>query len=152
MEDLPVKAIVIGVSVFVTMAVVSALMIYFNTARGVADAVNKRTNIAEVYDNIMNDDVFIDTLTGVEIRSLITKYADYENSDNIFINIVSISGEDVTGSYNNIDKLWCRENGLISEQELDLINPVWKCTVEKVQNDDTVTLKLSLNVENQGDN
>jgi len=144
MEDLPVKAIVIGVSVFVTMAVISALMIYFNTARGVADVVNKRINIAETYDSIMNADVFTDTLTGVEIRSLINKYA---GSDLVRINIVSISGEEVTG-YNKINNTWRRNTGLISEQKLDLINPVWSCKVVKVQNNNKTTLNLRLNVDN----
>lgn len=144
MEDLPVKAIVIGVSVFVTMAVVSALIIYFNTAIGVSDAVNNRIDIAETYDNIMNSDVFSDTLTGVEIRSLINKYS---GSDNVRINIISISGEDVTG-YSNINNAWRRSNGLISEQKLDLINPIWNCTVEKVQSEEKTTLKINLNVDN----
>ena len=144
MEDLPVKAIVIGVSVFVTMTVLSALILYFNTAKGVAEIVQKRIDIAEDYDRVMNADVFEDVLTGVEVRSLINKYA---GNSNVKINIVAISGEDVTG-YSNINNAWRRSNGLISEQKLDLINPIWNCKVDKVQSREGTTLKISLDVDN----
>ena len=90
MEDLPIKAIVIGVSVFVTMAVLSAILIYFNTAKGVSDIVSKRIDIADLYDSIMNEDKFETTLTGVEIRSLITKYV---GNSNVRINIKEIGGQ-----------------------------------------------------------
>lgn len=156
MEDLPIKAIIIGVSVFVTMAVLSAILLYFNTARGIADQVNERTDIASSYDSIMNEDNFETTLTGVEVRSLITKYV---GNSNVIINIVSISEQnpeiykekDVNKekiNYNNINNnsSWVK-NGIIKESALDIINPVWDCKVEKVKNGERITLKISLDVE-----
>lgn len=163
MEDLPVKAIVIGVSVFVTMAVVSALILYFNTARELVTAASKRTDIAKTYDEIMNPDVSNGILTGVQARALINKYA---GDETVIINIVSISGINATEisektgkSYNNINNLskendedtntdnWLRNNGVISEEKLDLINPVWNCSVEKVENSGITTLNLNLDVD-----
>lgn len=143
MEDLPVKAIVIGVSVFVTMAVLSALMLYFNTAKSVADIVNKRTDIAEEYDRIMNGDVFEDTLTGVEVRSLINKYA---GNESVQINILSVSGKK-DKKYWKVNTAWCRNTGEISEQRLDLINPVWNCTVTKKQSGEKTILRVYLDVD-----
>ena len=153
MEDLPVKAIVIGVSVFVTMAVLSAIMIYFNTARSVADAVNKRADIADNYESIMDEDISQDILTGVEVRSLIIKYA---GSDNVKINIVAISGEEV--AYNYVNKAWYytinysgsnkASEQIISEAKLDLINPVWNCKASKVNSGDITTLNIELDVDN----
>ena len=156
MEDLPVKAIVIGVSVFVTMAVLSAVMLYYNTARTVADTISARVDIADTYDAIMNDETFEDTLTGVEVRSLITKYAGKEN---VVINILSISGQDVEEEnmynnvnnnsfwYKNVNNRYTADAKLISEAMLDLINPVWKCTAEKVENGDRVTINIHLDVD-----
>jgi len=152
MEDLPVKAIVIGVSVFVTMAVLSALMIYFNTARSVADVVNKRADIADNYESIMNEEISQDILTGVEVRSLIIKYA---GSDNVKINIVSISGEKVEG-HDHVNKDYTlnysgsnkASEQIISEAKLDLINPVWNCKASKVNNGDITALYIELDVDN----
>lgn len=149
MEDLPVKALIIGVSVFVTMMVLSAIIIYFNTAKTVADSVSDRIDIASVYDDIMKSDVFEDVITGVEVRSLINKYA---GNTSVAINIVEISGQ-ATSSYNNVNNAWLvtlnADARLISEQKLDLINPIWNCTVEKetvVVNSFNNTTKTILNV------
>lgn len=151
MEDMSVKAIIMGVTIFVTMAVISALMIYFNTARGVVDAVNKKVSASEAYDNIMNEDVFTDTLTGVEIRSLINKYM---MNDTVTINIVKISGQNVEDieesganiNYRNINISWVA-NEKIQEKYLDLINPIWSCSVEKVESESKTTLDISLDVD-----
>lgn len=146
MEDLPVKAIVIGVSLFVTMLVLSTIIIYFNTARGIADTVSNRTDIADTFDYIMNSDDFSDVLTGVEIRSLINKYA---ANGNVEINILSISGL-ATDEYKNINNTWLvnvKWNSVqISEEKLDIINPVWKNRVEKVNISNKTILNISLNV------
>lgn len=147
MEDLPIKAIVIGVSIFVTMTVFSAILIYFNTAKGIADSVSKRTDIAATYDKIMNSDNFEAVLSGVDVRSLITKYA---GNESVNINIKRI-GNETTGSYNNINNTWLiapnTYSKLISEEKLDLINPIWNCRVEKVDNGDVTMLNISLNVK-----
>ena len=145
MEDLPVKAIIIGVSVFVTMTVLSAILMYFNTAREIADNVSDRTDIADSYDNIVNEERFEDYLTGVEVRSLITKYM---CSPDVKINITKISGKEVY--YENVNNNWIKKesySNIIKESKLDLINPVWNCKVDKVKNGDKITLKISLDVE-----
>lgn len=146
MEDLPVKAIVIGVSVFVTMAVLSAILIYFNTAREIADKVSNRVDIADSYDAIMNDRSYEDTLTGVEVRSLIIKYA---GSDIVTINI--LENEEI--KYANVNNEWYAEVNsttkaeLISEAKLDLINPACRYDIKKEKNVEHVTLNISLIVE-----
>ena len=146
MEDLPVKAIVIGVSIFVTMLVLSTIILYYNTARGFADTVSNRVDIADTFDYIMNSEDFSDELTGVEVRSLINKYA---RNDKVEINILSIGGI-VTEEHNNINNSWLinvNENSVqISEEKLDIINPIWKNRVEKVSTSDKTILNISLNV------
>lgn len=156
MEDFSIKAIVIGVSLFVTMMTLSAILIYFNTARSIADEVNKRTDIASSYDYIMNDDTYEDKLSGVEVRSLINKYA---GSEKVIINILSISGQDPSNykerdinddkiKYININNntSWVANN-MIKDAMLDLINPVWNCNVNKVENLGQITLNIDLDVK-----
>lgn len=145
MEDLPVKAIVIGVSLFVTMTVLSAILMYFNTAREIADHASNRTDIAYSYDNIVNEERFEDYLTGVDVRSLITKYM---GSTDVTINIIEISGEEV--NHRNVNNTWLKKeaySNIIRESKLDLINPVWNCKVDKVKNKDKITLNIRLDVE-----
>lgn len=153
MEDLPIKAIVIGVSAFVTMAVLSAILLYFNTAKEIAYEVQDRTDIADIYDRVMNEDNFETMLTGVEIRSLIIKYV---GNENINISIVEISGQNPNdykqGEYRNINNSasWVNtinDVKIIKESKLDIINPIWKCKVDKVKEQDKITLNLKLNVE-----
>lgn len=141
MEDFSIKAIVIGVSLFVTMMTLTAILIYFNTAREVSDIVSSRVDIAETYDRIMSAGMDSGYITGVEVRSLINKYA---GKDNVIINIRGDNGIVA----NNVNSNWIRSNGLISEQKLDLINPVWNCKVDKVQNSENIILEISLNVDN----
>jgi len=153
MEDFGIRAIVIGVSLLITMATLTAIILYFNTAKGIADEVNKRTDIAASFDNIVNSDNFEDTLTGVQVRSLINKYAKVEH---IKINIVAI-GENLTSSYNNINNNTIDNNGwlielndnasVISEEKLNIIDPVWNCVVNKVETLNEITLNIRLNVK-----
>ena len=159
MEDFSIRAIIIGVSLFVTMLVLSAVIIYFNTARGIADKVSNRADIAALYDDIMNTDNFELDLTGVEVRSLINKYA---GDEDVEINIIKISGI-ATPQYVNVNNTYTGEDGwltrindnahLISEEKLDIINPVWNCEVKKstevvdaVENVVKTILDISLDV------
>lgn len=154
MEELPIRAIIIGVSVFVTMAVLSAILLYFNTAREIANRISLRTDIAETYDSIMNQEMFEDYLTGVQVRSLICKYV---GDSNVTINIIEIGGGEPANynkniSYSNINNSneWViTSNGtkIIRESKLDVVNPTWNCKVEKVQNREKTTLNIRLNVE-----
>ena len=139
MEEAPVRAIVIGVSLFITMITFSAILIYYNTALQVSNTVNKRTDIASEFDYIVNSDNFETTLSGVEVRSLIRKYA---KSERVTINIVKI-GKDATNN-NWVDK----DTGILKETKLDLINPSWTNSVEKVEKNNRITLNISLNVGN----
>ena len=153
MEDYSVRAIVIGVSLFITMMTVTATVLYFNTARELADQVNKRTDIATSFDSIMNSENFEQNLTGVQVRSLINKYV---GNDSVKINIIEISGVE-TNSYKNINNEYIENDGwlvkindkssIISEEKLNLIEPTWTCTVNKVENSGIVKLNIKLNVE-----
>lgn len=150
MEDASIKAIVIGVSLFITIITLTAVIMYFNTAKDVADQVNNRTDIAASFDNIVNSDNFEELLSGVEVRSLINKYVRVENVE---INITTVDGVD----YNNINNTYTNDGGwliklnervsIISEEKLNLIDPAWNCKVEKVENSIKKILNIRLNVK-----
>ena len=152
-EDITTRAVIIGVSLFVTIATLSAIILFYNSARRTADVISQRTDIATSFDEIMNSDSYENTLTGVEVRELINKYA---GNENVEINIISISQRPVEGydNINNKEDDWLitikevnkREYKVISEEKLDMINPVWTCLVTKTQNQNKVILNVSLNV------
>ena len=144
MEDFSIRAIVIGVSLFITMLTLSAILIYFNTARSIADEVNKRTDIANSYDYIMNSDEFSDELSGVEVRSLINKYA---GSKDVTINLAVVGN-----NYNNVNNEWLQilndNASIISEEKLNIVNPVQNYNVDKEEKQGKITLTISQFVEN----
>lgn len=152
MEDFSMRAIVIGVSLFVVIMTLTAIIMYFDAAKGVADQVSARTDIASSFDNIVNSDNFEATLTGVQIRSLINKYASVENVE---INITAINNQAV--NYDNINNRYTNDGGwlikvnenvsIISEEKLNIIDPAWNCKVDKVENLDKIALEIKLNVK-----
>ena len=153
MEDFSVKAIVIGVSIFIIIFTLSAIILYYNAAKSAITSLASNEDVASAYDRIMNEENFEDTLTGVEVKSLINKYA---GDTSVEINIVSISGRKVSSSkYKNINNLWVVittsdakkvYTKIISKEKLDLINPVWNNRVEKTYSGEKVILNLNLNV------
>ena len=143
MGDFSVRATIIGVSLFITMITFTAVFMYFNSARSIADEVNKRIDIAATFDYIMNPEITEAYLTGVEVRSLITKYA---NNKEVTINILKISGENVTGM-NNINNAWLYgASKLLRDDKMHIINPIWKNRVTKEETRHGITLNLELDV------
>lgn len=152
MEDFSIRAIVIGVSLFVTMLTLTAILLYYNTARQVADAVSRREDIASSYERIMNKEVFEDDISGVDVRSLINKYAGVEYVE---INIIKIGNTTIedNDNYKNINNSWLinidkndESVAIISEKGLDIINPSWKNHVEKIESEGKIIINISLNV------
>lgn len=143
MEDFSIRAIVIGVSLFVTMLTLSAIIIYYNTARSVADVVTNREDIAFSFEQLEEQDDFEGNLSGVEVRSLIRKYA---GNNVVKINIIKIAKED-TNKYNNVNNSWFDGN-IIMEDKLDMIEPVSNnLVVKSVDKKGITTIDLSLNVD-----
>ena len=153
MEDAGIKALVIGVSLFVTMLTVTAIVMYYNTAMSVSEEITNRVDIAASYDYIMKSDDFSDTLTGVEVRSLINKYANIHYVK-INVEVVQQSGVIV---YQNVNNKTIASDGwlvklndkayVISEEKLNIINPAWNCRVDKVETLSETTLTIRLNVK-----
>ena len=125
MEDISTRAIFIGVSLFITIFTLSAIVLYFNTARQAADIVSKRTDIASKYDLVVNNNEFEGELTGVEVRALLTRFVGEDR-----INI-TLKFNDSAKTEVQVDRSWINEIGVINEAKLDIIEPVAKFKVEK---------------------
>ena len=143
-EDYTIKAVFIGVSVFVTMTILVLVLNYYNTAKQIANKINLKMDIPDTFDYIMkNYDALDDKISGAELQALIRKYA---NREDISINIISISGHpDAEGIEENINNTWFdKELGIVNELELSKINPSWVNLVEKEVTDNHITLNVSL--------
>lgn len=127
MEDISVRAITIGVSVFLVIITLSVTFLYLSTARSVATEINQnRQNIAISYDKILEFDVAKDTITGNDFINFIR---DNMNNKNIRINIVKINEENVT--YENINLTWKNNLGNLSEKQISIIKPSYTVSLVK---------------------
>lgn len=130
MEENSIKAIYIGVSVFVTVIVLSAIVMYISEARKVAEVATSGISIEQYLDDVFNKDVSESGLTGVEVRTLINKYAG--DTD------VSVR---LNGSTQSINIDWCitasgESKPLINEKYLNTIEPAKKYSIIVEQIDD----------------
>ena len=145
MDEHATMALMIGVSLFVIVLTLSLLVTYFNTSKKIADQVNLRVDVATNYDTIVNNlETYEQKLSGVEVRSLVRKYA---GDKNVTINIISISS--ITNSlYRNINNVWYDEEiGMIKETMLHVINPSWENRVYKTVEDSHITLDIELDIK-----
>lgn len=135
MEDISIRAIVIGVSLFVTMITLTAIISFYNVSVLTAQGLHKRANIAEEYDYIMKSDVVTDDITGIELRNLINKYA---KNDKVNIDLTMSESK----RYNNINNTWINKIENISEAKLNMINSSDKYSVSKTTSSGTTRLTV----------
>lgn len=101
-ESAPIRAIVIGVSTFLAIATISAVLMYYNTAKQMASNVGRGQDFAQNYEKSIQDilktgsynvenNVYI---TGADVKNLLNYF---HGNDNVWI---SISGIKVIKGYN----------------------------------------------------
>lgn len=87
MEDSSIRAITIGVGLFVVLFTISAIVGYVTVARGMATVVDQGLRLDELnYNNILDyaDDVTIN-VKGIDVKNFIRKYMSDENIKKISI-------------------------------------------------------------------
>lgn len=92
MEDVSVRAITIGVGVLLAIVTISAVFMYYNTAKQTVRDIGAGTDIAGLYEKSVRDILIKNELTGTDVKNLL--YYAETNSD------LKIKLEDVT-VYNN---------------------------------------------------
>lgn len=78
-EDVLVRAITIGASIFITLATVTAVMMYYNTARASVLALGTGTNIEARYREDIKNVLYNTEVTGSELKNLLQYF--YGNNE-----------------------------------------------------------------------
>lgn len=155
MENQAIRAIFIGVSLFVIMITLSLVLTYLNTAKSLANSVSDRVDIAETardysyYVDIIESEreeeynEYI-KLNGVEIRSLLREFA---GDEDMYI-VIYIKGKTYT-NVNNTAPWYDRTTGLLNEAMLSHFNPVSNYDVEILlnKNDEKGDNRIYITVE-----
>ena len=91
-ESTPIRAIVIGVSVLIGIATISAVLMYYNTAKQMASNVGRGQDFASNYEQSIQDILLKGSytvsgnnyITGTDVKNLINYFY---NSENVIIEI-----------------------------------------------------------------
>lgn len=89
MESVSVRAIIIGVSIFIAIATMSAVMTYYNTAKEAVRNIGSGTDIAGLYEKNIEDILLKNTITGTEVLNVLNYFYDKSNV-NIYLNNIKV--------------------------------------------------------------
>ena len=146
MSEYANKALVYAASVFTIMTVVTLLITYYNSARKVADTANNRVDIATTIADLENSkENFTEIITtGVDVRSLIRKYAGNENVEIDVDKMVGLTNI----KYGNVNNNWLNENiAIIDEKKMSVISPAMMARITKKNEDGVVKFYVHLLTE-----
>jgi len=76
-DDVVVRAITIGASLFITLATISAIMMYYNTAKMSVAKIGTGTNLEEKYREDIKTILYSPEVTGAEVRNILQYF--YQN-------------------------------------------------------------------------
>lgn len=104
MEDVSVRAITIGVGVLLAIVTISAVFMYYNTAKQTVRDIGAGTDIAGLYEKSVRDTLMKSELTGTDVKNLLY-YAETNSDLNITLNNVNVYDNSTksvkTSSYKN---------------------------------------------------
>ena len=97
-ESTPIRAIVIGVSVLIGIATISAVLMYYNTAKQMASNVGRGQDFASNYEQSIQDILLKGSytvsgnnyITGTDVKNLLNYFYNNENVEIIVQNIIYI--------------------------------------------------------------
>lgn len=125
-ESAPMRALTIGVSVFMAIATITAVMIYYNTAKSTAGVVGSRSvDIDASYRQDIEDSLFYKTeITGTEVINILN----YFRGNNLYsINVGNIKyikyDNDLQGCSNDVCTFTSLDN---INNDLDNLDKVLK--------------------------
>lgn len=93
-ESAPIRAIVIGVSVLLAIATISAVLMYYNTAKQMASNVGRGQDFAGNYEQSIQDILEKGTynvsgteyITGADVKNLLNYFY---NNENVEVNVIT---------------------------------------------------------------
>lgn len=103
-ESAPIRAIVIGVSTLLAVATISAVLMYYNTAKQMASNVGRGQDFAANYDQSIQDILTAGTynvsgnnyITGADVKNLLNYF--YDNEE-VRIDVIDIKYIDEYENY-----------------------------------------------------
>lgn len=119
-ESAPIRAIVIGVSVLIAVATISAVLMYYNTAKQMATnigtgqdfAANYEQGIKDILLNSQSNVTGGSTITGTDVKNLLNYFYQDEtveikvsNIAKVDYNMGNMAYNDASKEYNEYDKI-----------------------------------------------
>lgn len=94
-ENTSVRTIVIGVSLFIAIATISAVLVYYNTARNLATRATKNAGFASKYEDSIKDILISGSysvagtnyITGADVKNLLNYFY---NDDTVIIDVNNV--------------------------------------------------------------
>ncbi|MDD3303954.1 MAG: hypothetical protein PHP54_03460 [Clostridia bacterium] len=149
-ESAPMRAIMIGASVFVTIATITGVLAYYSTSKDLVNAIGTGTDIGQEYANYI-ENILLKTDNTVEIKGtdVINLLNYFYRDEKAQINVTYIRQDHSFESYTNVDAT--NKNVVVKSsrtnldeksynQALQFIVPTQKFTMTKSVNNEDVLL------------
>ena len=155
-ESAPMRAIMIGASVFVTIATITGVLTYYSSAKDLVNVIGTGTDIGAEYANYV-ENILLKTEDNVEIRGtdvinllnyfymdekakIDVTYIRQDHSFEEYTNVDTSDKQTVIKSYNtNLDEK-------LYNQAINLIVPTQKFTMKKSTNNDVLVVEISYKI------
>ena len=155
-ESAPMRAIMIGASVFVTIATITGVLAYYSSAKDLVNVIGTGTDIGSEYANYV-ENILLKTEDNVEIRGtdvinllnyfymdekakIDVTYIRQDHSFEEYTNVDTSDKQTVIKSYNtNLDEK-------LYNQAINLIVPTQKFTMKKSTNNDVLVVEISYKI------
>lgn len=155
-ESAPMRAIMIGASVFVTIATITGVLAYYSSAKDLVNVIGTGTDIGAEYANYV-ENILLKTEDNVEIRGtdvinllnyfymdekakIDVTYIRRDHSFEEYTNVDTSDKQTVIKSYNtNLDEK-------LYNQAINLIVPTQKFTMKKSTNNDVLVVEISYKI------
>lgn len=148
-ESAPIRAIVIGVSTLLAVATISAVLMYYNTAKQMASNVGRGQDFAANYEQSIQDILTAGTynvsgtnyITGADVKNLLSYFY---NSETVRIDVTNFKK---IGSYESYTPQVSKIN--LGYTHANSTN--YELVMKKIMDNQKFTIKIEENVSIGGD-
>lgn len=148
-ESAPIRAIVIGVSTLLAVATISAVLMYYNTAKQMASNVGRGQDFAANYEQSIQDILTAGTynvsgtnyITGADVKNLLSYFY---NTEDVRIDVINFK---LIGSYES----YTPQVSKISSGYTDANSTKYELAMKEIMDNQKFTIKIEENVSIGGD-
>ena len=143
-ESAPIRAIVIGVSTLLAIATISAVLMYYNTAKQMASNVGRGQDFAGNYEQSIQDILVAGTynvsgtnyITGADVKNLLSYFY---NIEDVRIDVINFKRID---SYENYTPQLSKTNSGYAEAN----STKYELAMKEIMDNQKFTIKIEENV------